>query len=330
METAAVVSAPATGSDSVATSTVPESTSTDKAEATTDVKPDNTPNADSDSYAKLAAKEKAIARKLTEQKEKESSLSKELDSLRSMAKEYEELKALKSKNPRALLDKLGLSYDDLVNEAIDTSNGSDDSVERIRKELDERFAKLKEEQEEQEFNRLKTENEQKLASFKSHLGQELESSKAEFPLLHSMYDEWGEASSPTEAVFAIIQENWKLNKTVLSTKDAAKLIEGHFNERMERIKAKMGLTTPQVQAEPPKKEPEPKKSIPTLSNKMDPSTIKSESEKQAVMSPEERRAKAKAIIENALSPDTEKRKAAENEERMKQKLLEFKRSRGLI
>lgn len=281
----------------------------------------------SERYARLIAKEKAQARRIAAQKEKDAQVQKELETYKQQAEHFKKVQELIKTNPKEALKLLNSSYDDLVNSELDAKETEE--LDPIRKELDERFEKLRMEQEEKELERLSKDNESKLAKFKASITDFTTNNAEKFPLLTEFHQEWGEAESPTEAIFSVIQENWKVNKSVITPEQAAKLIEDHFSTIAESYKKKLLKESPKAEVKVEESPKElPKLPETTLTNKLDPKQVAAPPEKPPTR--EELRERAKAVLERALDPKNQEQKRKEIEEIQRKKLEDFKRSRGLL
>jgi len=209
----------------------------------------------SSAFARLAKKEQLL------RKEKES-FSSEREALK---KELEELKAYKEKftgweskkanarlNPKAVLDDLGLSFDEIQEYYLNGAQPSANAlVDELRKELEQTRSEFQKKLEEKEIESQRLQVERQEKEYKWTLSKAIQESDAEFLKAHE---------SPDDTLYQLIKSWYEKNGEVLDTTEAIKLLEteleSDFNRRYGKLdkvsrmfKAHLGtpMQTPQFQ-----------------------------------------------------------------------------------
>lgn len=189
----------------------------------------------------LAKKEAENSRRLKAENQK---LHEERQALEAQKKEVESLiqfKQLLAKNPLKALESVGLSYDkmtDLVltGEQQEAPTTIEDVKAYVQKTLEEERAKLKAEAEAQQI-------EQTIKQFKAEVTNFINtnSEKYEFIALNDAHDK----------VSDLIQAHYLENNELLSTEQAADLLEEHYTEVARKLASAKKLANPtQPKSEP--------------------------------------------------------------------------------
>lgn len=187
-------------------------------------------------------------------------------------KAYEEYKAFKA-NPRAnalkILESHGLSYDELTEEMLTGKPPKDSAV----KTLEEKLEKMEKERLSKEEQAKKDLEAYQLEQFKSKIKEDVLAKGDEFELING----YGVHNS----VYKKIQDHYDETQEVLSTLEAAKLVESHLEEETKKYTSLKKLKALFGTQEPPKPktddEVEPKAPV-TLSNNGSSSTTSTEEE----------------------------------------------------
>lgn len=238
------VAAPATGTLPVAT---PEGTTTPKIDDT-DL---------SSKFAALSRKEKAL---MAQQKK-----------VKELTDKYGALDAINAKeNPMAVLEKFGLSLDDLVQYSL--KNGQPKTADDKILTVEEKLAKMEKEREAERQAGIQERNNKAVNDFKGKIRAHLDTDPAKFELIH--------AHKAYDKIFEVIAQYWDNQEDVepndrqhLPIEKAADLVENDLYEEAKKflgVSKYKSLFLPQPPVEDTKKKatdtPTPQ-TEPTLTNK---------------------------------------------------------------
>lgn len=164
---------------------------------------------------------------------------KEIEESSSKYKPYEDLRVNAKKNPIAILEHFGVSYDELTDFII---QGSDPENQRYS-ELQQQINALKGEKETEAANARAAKEENAVQSFKANITQSLDPAKHEFCAAH------GDAA--IDMAYNLIETYWTENQKMLEVGTALDWIEEHLEEQfapmlaLNKIKSKF---TPKQEA----------------------------------------------------------------------------------
>lgn len=137
-------------------------------------------------------------------------------------KKYEELEALKSQNPLAVMEKLGLTLDDLLSAATSEGAAPKDKTtlefEKMRAEIEEQKQQLQSIKEE----RQRLEQEKQYAELVKTIRDDLSASE-DFEALNT----WGNY----DAVAAVMQKHFQETGDVLDAREAAQIVQDYLVEQ---------------------------------------------------------------------------------------------------
>jgi hypothetical protein len=213
-------------------------------------------------FAALSRKEKAIQemRQAIKREQEDWKSSPEL-------KEFSEFKALRAeaKDPIKVLEKLGITYDDLTRSILGQTK--EPTIEELaEKKAQEAISKLKEEMSEQEKSKAEKHYETVIENFKQEISQHIDANPDVYELTKT-------AEDPIGLIYDVIEEHYAQHKKVLSVKDAADLVEQHFEEKalsitkLKKMQEKLGIKPAEKVEEPAAKSPST-----TLTNSVDTTT----------------------------------------------------------
>jgi hypothetical protein len=213
----------------------------------------------SSAFARLAKKEQSLRKERESFSSEREALKKELEELKSYKEKYtgwESKKANARLNPKAALDDLGLSFDELQEYFLNGGQPSANAlVEELRKELESTKSEFQKKLEEKELESQRLQVERQEREFKWQLSKAIQDSDAEFLKAHD---------APDDTLYQLIKSWYEKNGEVLDTTEAIKLLESEledqFNKRYGKLdkvsrmfKAHLGtpMQTPQFQERSP-------------------------------------------------------------------------------
>lgn len=174
--------------------------------------------------------------------------------------EFKKMKENKKDDPLGVLEKLGMTYDELTDYVISGKHTKDPSV----RALEEKLAKLENEAKEKESKAKKDLEEAQLNQFKSQIKEECLKNADEFELVNV----WGAHN----LVYNVIQEHYDKTQEILPTNEAAKKVEAYLEEESKKyssskkLKRLFGVPDQAAKAEDDKQADSPARMSTTLSN----------------------------------------------------------------
>lgn len=230
-------------------------------------------------FAIISRKEKELRLKELALKEKEAALAK-----------YKDLDKEVSSNPLKLLEKTGLTLDQLLEAAAKDGEAptADDKITAIEKRIEaylqsveeEKQTRLKADEESKKQQELKAQQEV-IDSFKKNIENELKAKADEFELII------GEGAF--DLVFEVINEHFEKTGDMMQTEVAASKVENYLEEQASKYLKYKKLSGKLSLEQTPQKTP----SMPTLNSAMSPKT---EPPKDRPKSREERLAEAAKLL----------------------------------
>jgi hypothetical protein len=150
---------------------------------------------------------------------------KEIEESSSKYKPYEELKATAKKNPIAILEHFGVSYDELTDFII---QGNDPENQRYS-ELQNQINSLKQEKEAEAQAARAAKEENATNTFKATIASAIDAEKHEFCAAH------GDAA--IDMAYSLIETYWTENQKMLEVGTALDWIEEHLEEQVAPLLA---------------------------------------------------------------------------------------------
>lgn len=191
----------------------------------------------------FARKEAEFAKKEVARKQEIERLSSEYKKLEDEINYFRKAKESYKDNPEELLEKLGITYENLTDAVIDYYDKKDKAPksldpETIRKEIEEQFSR-------KEAERIELERRAVIENFGKEISQFVEKNKETLPHLTQLYKPFGESESPEEFIFQIIQEYYDETGEMLSLEAAAQNAEEYFKEEWNKLNGVFGkVSTP--------------------------------------------------------------------------------------
>lgn len=143
--------------------------------------------------------------------------------------EFKKLKANAKADPLALMEKFGLSYDELTDYVISGKHTKDPALRTLEEKL-ERFEK---EAKEKEENAKKALEEAQLNNFKESIKAKCLEKADDFELVNI----WGAHN----LVYSVIQEHYDKTEEVLPIEEAAKKVEAYLEKESEKYQGSKKL-----------------------------------------------------------------------------------------
>jgi hypothetical protein len=232
----------------------------------------------SSQFAVLARKEKALRAKEQSFRQREAALAAREAGLSQQAapsasfdaSKYISIDDLKS-NPYGKLQELGVSYDDLTAQALQSQSPEFQAIAKIRTELQADLQKLKDEQ----ANTRKSVEEQQTAAYQQALRQ-IKNEASQLVNSDASFETIKETGSVTDVV-DLIERTFKEEGTLLTVQEAAQIVEDYLVEEamklagLKKVQARLKPAQSPVQKveqpqTPPQQQPA-QKSV-TLTNSM--------------------------------------------------------------
>ena len=180
-------------------------------------------------------------------------------------KEFDDLPSKAKDNPRMILDKFGLSYEDLTNFILD-ENGY--KKENSLKSLESKISDLEKKLVEKEKSESEFKVQQAVSQYKAEVSAHLKANKDKYELISTRED-------GIDLVKDVALEYYQKNDTILDIDEACSLVETHLEKELEqylslnKIKSKFAMPVDnQQQSLPSGLLNKPK----TLTNEMTPTT----------------------------------------------------------
>lgn len=181
----------------------------------------------------LARREAEFAKKEAARKEELHALQENLRKAQEQLDYFSNARKKYKDNPDEVLEKLGITYDELTNAYLDYYDRKEKedaipNVERVRKEVEEQFRKRDEE-------RQYAEQTKAVELFQKEINGFVEGNKENFPHLNALYAPLGDSENPTEFIYNIVEEYYENTGELLDIKSAAEAAEEHFREEWEKL-----------------------------------------------------------------------------------------------
>jgi hypothetical protein len=194
------------------------------------------PVAEKPSSAKLldlARKEAEFVKKEVARKEEIAKLQQQLNEYENEVGYYRKAKETYKSNPEALLNKLGITYDELTEAVIDyydTKEKGQQPLDRdaIRKEIEAEFQKA-------EAARTEAATRAAVEGFVSEIQTFVEGNKEKFPHLQTLHKSFGESETPEQLIFSIVENYYEETGEMLDLETAAATAEEYFREEWNKL-----------------------------------------------------------------------------------------------
>jgi hypothetical protein len=143
--------------------------------------------------------------------------------------EFKKLKGSAKQDPLAILEKFGLSYDELTDYVISGKHTKDPSI----RTLEEKIEKMEREAREKEELQKKALEESQLNNFKEQIKAKCLEANDDFELVNI----WGAHN----LVYSVIQEHYDKTEEVLPITEAAKKVEAYLEKESEKYQGSKKL-----------------------------------------------------------------------------------------
>lgn len=184
-------------------------------------------------FANLSRKEKAILQR--EQSIKDMSAKIEA---------YEKAQAGIKENPMAVLEQMGMSFDELVNHQLNIGQEPKElSADDKYRSLEEKIQKMDEDRISREKNVEKENADRQVSSFKADIVDFIEEKGEELSTIHTLGEH--------DLVFNVIEEHYNNTGEIMEVEEAAKGVEAKLQEmvldvaKLPKYKKLLGLGSPQ-------------------------------------------------------------------------------------
>jgi len=190
----------------------------------------------------LARKEAEFIKKEVARKEEIAKLQEQLKTYEQEVGYFRNAKSTYRDNPEALLEKLGISYDDLTNAVLDYYDNKDKNppkvdADSIRKEIEAQFRKAEEE-------KWAAQTQAVVENFVAEISEFVKNNGEQFPHLTSLHKPLGETESPEELIFGIVENYYQETGELLSVEAAAASAEEYFREEWAKLNGTITKTPP--------------------------------------------------------------------------------------
>jgi hypothetical protein len=181
----------------------------------------------------FAKKEAEFARKEVARKQELEKWQSDYKKLEEEVSYFKSAKQSYKANPEALLEKLGITYEELTDAVIDYYETKDKQPksldpDTIRKEIEEQFTRKEQE-------RVERERAAAVENFTKEIHEFVDGNKDKYPHLTQLYKPFGEAESPEEFIFGIIEEYYNETGEMIPLEEAAKNAEEYFREEWNKL-----------------------------------------------------------------------------------------------
>jgi hypothetical protein len=187
-------------------------------------------------FAALTRKEQAIRQREQQFKEREAKYA-----------SFEATEKLIKDDPLAYMEKHGITFEQLTQIAL---NGGKKPAELRVQDLEDRLEREKKEREENETTSRQKAYETQRTNFLAEIGDELESDPEVYELVRMNPES-------KELIYNVIERHYENTKRLLSVKDAAQMVERHFEQEAESVVAKSKKLTSKFGAKAPDPVPAP-------------------------------------------------------------------------
>ena len=198
----------------------------------------------------LAKKEAQFVRKEVEYKGKMAEYEKQLEEL----KYFKGAKDVLGKNPEELLEKLGISYDELTKSILDYYDNKDKaakppSVEELRQEIAREF-------QQREAQKAEALAAQAVEGFNKEIGEFVKSNEDKYPHLTKLGTTLGQTESTEELIFGVVSSYFEETGELLDLETAANTAEEYFKDEWNKLNGVLtgkGSEAPKVEEVTPAK-----------------------------------------------------------------------------
>lgn len=181
----------------------------------------------------LARKEAEFVKREVARKEELVKLQEQLKSYEDEVGYYRNARESYKSNPEELLNKLGITYDELTEAVIDYYDNKSKTpavpdAETIRKEIEAQYQKI-------EAEKRAAQTEAAVEGFVQEISQFVEGNKEKFPHLTQLYKPLGQTETPEQLLFSIVENYYNETGQLLTIEAAAGAAEEHFRDEWNKL-----------------------------------------------------------------------------------------------
>lgn len=193
--------------------------------------PEEKPN--SSRLLDMARKEAEFAKREVARKEEIAKLQQALRGYEEEIGLYKKAKESYREDPEGLLQKLGITYDELTNSILDYYDRQREgsippNAESIRKEIEAQFAA-------KEAARLEAANKAAVENFSKEIRSFVEANRDNYPHLTQLYKPFGQTETPEEFIFSIVENYFQETNELIDLSTAAATAEEYFREEWNKL-----------------------------------------------------------------------------------------------
>jgi hypothetical protein len=223
-----------------------EATSLSEFAPSKEEKPIEAPSKSEDDFSSKFAALSRRDKQLLERERKLKAMEEEQTQRGTVAKSWEEKKKEFKQNPDALLNEVGLTFEELINLKLGIQEepkklSPDEMYKQIKEEMEASFKKI----EDEKIKAKEDESTQILESFKHDIESHITKNADKYELINYQGDH--------NLVFEVIQEYYNLNNEVLSIEAAADHVEKHLEDlvmgatKLKKVASKFAPKPAEVQ-----------------------------------------------------------------------------------
>lgn len=157
---------------------------------------------------------------------------------------FDESQALAKSDPLALLEKIGVTFDDLANHVLDKEFGPKHETEAQKlAKIEERLSSYEQQREKERVSAEQATINRQITNFKGQIDSHLKANPDNYELIS--------LNGAEHEVYNVIEANFLETKQMLTIEEAAKMVEEYFYQQAKRLTQakKLSIVTPQ---DPPK------------------------------------------------------------------------------
>lgn len=193
-------------------------------------------NPESKRLLELARREAQFAKAEVARKQELQKIADEFQKIREQAEFFTKAKEIYKSDPHGVLEKLGISYEDLTEAILDANEKKRNAPVDVE-------AEVKRQLEVYELARLQEEKEAMVAGWQNEIGNYVKENASKLPHISELYSSLGGAESPEEMIWTAMEEHYAETGEVIEYAKVASTIEEYFREEWTRINAKLANGT---------------------------------------------------------------------------------------
>lgn len=188
----------------------------------------------STAFSRLAKKEQALRKEreqFFQERDKYKQEQTDYQALKEKIEAFEQAKANARLNPKAVLDEMGLSFEELQEYFLNGAQPSANTlVEQLRKELEQTKSEFQKKLEEKELENTRIQTEKQEREFKYQLSHKIQESDAEF---------LKKQDNPDEILYQLMKGWYEKHGEVIEVSEAIKFLESELEDEFDRKYGKL-------------------------------------------------------------------------------------------